>query len=339
MKARSDAEIVGAGALDRDVKLGTGGIREIEFVAQSLQLLNAGALSLPADPFHGAGARAPRPLRPHGRLRRRAAGRDLLVPAQDRAPAADPRGGPDPPPAGRSRGPGGDRGLARLRLGGGLRGRPRHQARITRTPSTRISSRTAASTSNSRPGGPSSRPSRVPAAVAARIGRWFGADPKARRRAADVRLRRPPRPHHPRARRPVPARRRRLRRLPARARAPARHAGQARALRRALRHPPAVPRVLRGEPEAVPRLFDPVRPERGGRGASLRPPGDHRGGAAPGDPAQAQGRPGPGRRHLGARAGAPGFHDWLWLFVRAEQVRHAIGGILGTSRRRRSRPR
>jgi [glutamine synthetase] adenylyltransferase / [glutamine synthetase]-adenylyl-L-tyrosine phosphorylase len=42
MKARSDAEVVGAGALNRDVKLGTGGIREIEFVAQSLQLLNAG---------------------------------------------------------------------------------------------------------------------------------------------------------------------------------------------------------------------------------------------------------------------------------------------------------
>ncbi len=42
MKARSDAEIVGTNALDRDVKLGTGGIREIEFVAQSLQLLNAG---------------------------------------------------------------------------------------------------------------------------------------------------------------------------------------------------------------------------------------------------------------------------------------------------------
>ncbi len=42
MKARSDAEIVGLSALDRDVKLGTGGIREIEFVAQSLQLLNAG---------------------------------------------------------------------------------------------------------------------------------------------------------------------------------------------------------------------------------------------------------------------------------------------------------
>jgi glutamate-ammonia-ligase adenylyltransferase len=42
MKARSDAEIVGLSALDRDVKLGTGGIREIEFVAQSLQLLHAG---------------------------------------------------------------------------------------------------------------------------------------------------------------------------------------------------------------------------------------------------------------------------------------------------------
>ena len=42
MKARSNAEIVGVDALDRDVKLGTGGIREIEFVAQSLQLLNAG---------------------------------------------------------------------------------------------------------------------------------------------------------------------------------------------------------------------------------------------------------------------------------------------------------
>jgi glutamate-ammonia-ligase adenylyltransferase len=42
MKARSDAEVVGTSALDRDVKLGTGGIREIEFVAQSLQLLNAG---------------------------------------------------------------------------------------------------------------------------------------------------------------------------------------------------------------------------------------------------------------------------------------------------------
>jgi glutamate-ammonia-ligase adenylyltransferase len=42
MKARSDAEIVGRDSLERDVKLGVGGIREIEFVAQSLQLLHAG---------------------------------------------------------------------------------------------------------------------------------------------------------------------------------------------------------------------------------------------------------------------------------------------------------
>lgn len=42
MKARSDAELVGGEALERDVKLGVGGIREIEFVAQSLQLLHAG---------------------------------------------------------------------------------------------------------------------------------------------------------------------------------------------------------------------------------------------------------------------------------------------------------
>lgn len=41
MKARSDAEIVGAEALGDDVKLGIGGIREVEFFAQSLQVLNA----------------------------------------------------------------------------------------------------------------------------------------------------------------------------------------------------------------------------------------------------------------------------------------------------------
>lgn len=42
MKARSDAEIASRESLGRDVKLGTGGIREIEFIVQSLQLLNAG---------------------------------------------------------------------------------------------------------------------------------------------------------------------------------------------------------------------------------------------------------------------------------------------------------
>src|SRR3954464_4842254 len=44
MKDRIESEVVKAGELDRNVKLGRGGIREIEFVAQTLQLLNAGRL-------------------------------------------------------------------------------------------------------------------------------------------------------------------------------------------------------------------------------------------------------------------------------------------------------
>lgn len=43
MKARTEREVVRAGELERNVKLGRGGIREIEFVAQALQVLNAGA--------------------------------------------------------------------------------------------------------------------------------------------------------------------------------------------------------------------------------------------------------------------------------------------------------
>jgi glutamate-ammonia-ligase adenylyltransferase len=42
MKRRSEREMGGADGLQRDVKRGPGGIREIEFIAQSLQLLNAG---------------------------------------------------------------------------------------------------------------------------------------------------------------------------------------------------------------------------------------------------------------------------------------------------------
>ncbi len=44
MKDRIESEVVKSGELDRNVKLGRGGIREIEFVAQALQLLNAGRL-------------------------------------------------------------------------------------------------------------------------------------------------------------------------------------------------------------------------------------------------------------------------------------------------------
>ncbi len=42
MKDRIETEVVRTGELDRNVKLGRGGIREIEFIAQSLQLLHAG---------------------------------------------------------------------------------------------------------------------------------------------------------------------------------------------------------------------------------------------------------------------------------------------------------
>ncbi len=42
MKDRIENEVVKAGELERNVKLGRGGIREIEFVAQALQLLRAG---------------------------------------------------------------------------------------------------------------------------------------------------------------------------------------------------------------------------------------------------------------------------------------------------------
>ncbi len=41
-KSRLEEEIVGEDQLDRNVKLGRGGIREIEFIVQSLQLLHAG---------------------------------------------------------------------------------------------------------------------------------------------------------------------------------------------------------------------------------------------------------------------------------------------------------
>lgn len=50
MKARTEREIVGAGELDRNVKLGRGGIREIEFVVQTLQVLNGGKFPFVQSP-------------------------------------------------------------------------------------------------------------------------------------------------------------------------------------------------------------------------------------------------------------------------------------------------
>src|SRR5437773_11354890 len=42
MKQRIENEVVRTGELERNVKLGRGGIREIEFIAQMFQLLHAG---------------------------------------------------------------------------------------------------------------------------------------------------------------------------------------------------------------------------------------------------------------------------------------------------------
>jgi [glutamine synthetase] adenylyltransferase / [glutamine synthetase]-adenylyl-L-tyrosine phosphorylase len=44
MKQRIENEVVRVGEMDRNVKLGRGGIREIEFIAQTLQVLNAGRM-------------------------------------------------------------------------------------------------------------------------------------------------------------------------------------------------------------------------------------------------------------------------------------------------------
>jgi [glutamine synthetase] adenylyltransferase / [glutamine synthetase]-adenylyl-L-tyrosine phosphorylase len=44
VKQRIESEVVKEGEIERNVKLGRGGIREIEFIAQTLQLLNAGRI-------------------------------------------------------------------------------------------------------------------------------------------------------------------------------------------------------------------------------------------------------------------------------------------------------
>jgi glutamate-ammonia-ligase adenylyltransferase len=50
MKRRIENEVVKAGELERDVKRGRGGIREVEFVAQSLQLLHGGRMPFLQNP-------------------------------------------------------------------------------------------------------------------------------------------------------------------------------------------------------------------------------------------------------------------------------------------------
>ena len=49
MKRRIEIEVVKPGEIDRNVKLGRGGIREVEFIVQTLQLLNAGRIPFLQD--------------------------------------------------------------------------------------------------------------------------------------------------------------------------------------------------------------------------------------------------------------------------------------------------
>lgn len=49
MKCRIEIEVVKPGEIDRNVKLGRGGIREVEFIVQTLQLLNAGRIPFLQD--------------------------------------------------------------------------------------------------------------------------------------------------------------------------------------------------------------------------------------------------------------------------------------------------
>ena len=106
MKARSEAEVARRGRAERDVKLGRGGIRDIEFSVQLLQLVHGGVDPEVRSPTTLDRPRGPVRRRVRGRRRRRRAGHGLHVPAPDRArPAA--RGRPaDPHAAERPRGPG-----------------------------------------------------------------------------------------------------------------------------------------------------------------------------------------------------------------------------------------
>ena len=54
VKDRIEKEVVGADELERNVKLGRGGIREIEFIVQSLQILHAGQAAVSADRANAA---------------------------------------------------------------------------------------------------------------------------------------------------------------------------------------------------------------------------------------------------------------------------------------------
>ena len=82
-----------------NIKLGDGGIREIEFVVQLAQLIRGGRMPAPAAPRPARSAARRKRRRPAARSRRAAAGGRLPLPAPHRARAAVPRRRADPPAA------------------------------------------------------------------------------------------------------------------------------------------------------------------------------------------------------------------------------------------------
>lgn len=328
MKARSDAEIVGVGALDRDVKLGTGGIREIEFVVQSLQLLNAGrypflqtnsteqALGLLSRYGLMDASDAARLVETYWFLRK--IEHRLQIREEDQTHLL-----PDDPA---------DLEAIAVSLGfasaadlrATLASRCDHAHAIyadlfaDRGIDVEFEAWWTFFTTES-----------VPAPVAARIGRWFGADPKAADElrmfacggrhvlitrelvvrfqhvagAFDGFLRELARPLGTLARLARFAERYGTRRqfLEFCAGNP----GLFRVFSILCDRSEAVVELLCAHPEIIEEV---LRPENLLRRRGARDLDDDISGAA----------------------GSPGFHDWLWLFVRAEQVRHAIRGILGS---------
>ncbi len=104
LKRRIEQQTQREGADDRDVKTGHGGIRDVEFVIQFLQLLNGGDLPAAADRQHAGGHRPVGERRLPEQPGAHDPGRELQLPAQDRAPAADHVRSANAPPARAARG-------------------------------------------------------------------------------------------------------------------------------------------------------------------------------------------------------------------------------------------
>ena len=328
MKARSDAEIVGAGALERDVKLGTGGIREIEFVTQSLQVLNAGrypflqtnsteqALGLLARYGLMDGSDAARLVDTYWFLRKIEHRLQIREEAQTHLLPEDPA----------------ELEAIAASLGFGsaadfkaaLASRCEHAQAIyadlfsDRGIDTEFEAWWTFFTTES-----------VPPGVAKRISRWFGPDPSAADQlrmfacggrhvlitrelvirflhvaeAFDGFLRELARPLGTLARLARFAERYGTRRQFLGF--CAENKGLFRVFSILCDRSEAVVELLCAHPEVIEEV---LRPENLHRRRSAR------------DLDQ----------EITSAAGAPGFHDWLWLFVRAEQVRHAMSGILGS---------